>query len=58
MKNVSLVERLPSVQEYQTLRRAINWKIADEEACKKGLNVFFTQFVRKLGVSFTELTLN
>jgi len=34
MKNVSLVERTPNVQEYQTLRRAIDWKIVDEEACK------------------------
>ncbi|MHA2399229.1 MAG: GNAT family N-acetyltransferase [Promethearchaeota archaeon] len=37
MKNVLMVERLPSVQEYLTLRRAINWKIIDQEACKKGL---------------------
>jgi GNAT superfamily N-acetyltransferase len=37
MKNVSLVERTPTVQEYLTLRRAINWKIVDEEACRKGL---------------------
>ncbi|MHA2038461.1 MAG: hypothetical protein ACW98X_18665 [Promethearchaeota archaeon] len=37
MKNVLLVERTPSVEEYQTLRRAINWKIVDETACKNGL---------------------
>ncbi|MFX0081915.1 MAG: GNAT family N-acetyltransferase [Candidatus Hodarchaeota archaeon] len=37
MKNVSLVERIPSVQEYLALRRAINWKIIDEVTCKKGL---------------------
>lgn len=37
MKNISLVERTPSVQEYNTLRRVVNWKIVDEEACKKGL---------------------
>ena len=37
MKNVSLVERIPSVQEYLTLRRAINWRIVDDEASKKGL---------------------
>ncbi|MHA2038459.1 MAG: GNAT family N-acetyltransferase [Promethearchaeota archaeon] len=37
MKNISLVERLPSVLEYLSLRRAIKWKIVDEEACKKGL---------------------
>lgn len=32
-----MVERIPSVQEYLNLRRAINWKIVDQEACKKGL---------------------
>jgi ribosomal protein S18 acetylase RimI-like enzyme len=37
MKNVLLVERIPSVQEYLDLRRAINWRIVDEEACKNGL---------------------
>ena len=37
MKNVSLVERIPSVQEYLTLRRAINWRIVEDEASKKGL---------------------
>ncbi len=37
MKNILLVERIPSVQEYLTLRRAINWRVVDEEACKRGL---------------------
>ncbi|MFW9879770.1 MAG: hypothetical protein ACFFG0_42390 [Candidatus Thorarchaeota archaeon] len=40
MKNVSLIERIPSVQEYLALRRAINWNIIDEEGCKKGLQEF------------------
>ncbi|MFX1326011.1 MAG: GNAT family N-acetyltransferase [Promethearchaeota archaeon] len=37
MKNVIIVERIPSVEEYLTLRKAINWKIIDEKTCEKGL---------------------
>lgn len=37
MKNALLVERTPSVQEYLTLRKAVNWKLVDEKACKNGL---------------------
>ncbi|MFX1281463.1 MAG: GNAT family N-acetyltransferase [Promethearchaeota archaeon] len=37
MKTALLVERTPSVQEYLTLRKAVNWKLVDEKACKIGL---------------------
>ncbi|MHA2009076.1 MAG: GNAT family N-acetyltransferase [Promethearchaeota archaeon] len=37
MIEVSLVERIPSVEEYLTLRKAIKWKIVDKESCEKGL---------------------
>ena len=37
MSDFSLIERIPSVQEYYKLRKAVNWRVLDEISTQKGL---------------------
>ncbi len=38
MVDFSLIERIPTVQEYHTLRKAVNWRILDKIPTQKRLN--------------------
>lgn len=38
MKNVAIIEKEPTVEEYIKLRNSIGWNILEHEKIKKGLN--------------------